>query len=812
MTELNAQIRLRPTRIGFLVNPSDKKSLRQIMRLNACLWGGIYNPIIPVYNRTPKEWKTDFRKSKKEIFQGYINFFEPDVYVECEEGLLEKAGLEAFRNSPRFERDVVSLNEFLQNELGDTFEPQLGQSITDILEDIYASERRFQLRDDFPAIYPSNENLFSEACIGCYPKDENANHFKQSYLDVFHPQKVKFTPELWKKLYSDNFETPFSVTKKHLETFRSWNDDAVIYILDPHNNRDIIDFWNLRTLPSPVYPVPIEWLPELTESLENFIKDYHRPLRGNNNGVMHHVTIEKAGSISEDQFNAIIIPFFQNLPQGSFVCKLFRTELWNVNYQNTFITQPERARVTSKSSNQKIELKNKSLTGVFNSLTPHFSQRYSSSRRRWANVIQISSTYDSGDSDIALSLPFNTFDKSWPLTGISSFSCGREGWVFLQDYKSESDYISFISNEHAFSSWFKRLNIEIKLSEAGRIAKQMLNSLRGFWGLFLIDDKDTIQFINKHATSTRKRTNAENGDTIEEIFEGKSASVSQWHALTKRKQESGFHKMLQLPHYIDRNIIQVGIESECEHCGSKNWHGLDELSYNLRCQRCLKEYKFPQGNLKPNNQNWKYRVIGPFSLPDYAQGAYTTLLTIRFFAFKTTDDFPSSFSTALELTHNGGQKAEIDFALWVPQEKRFDTYGEPRLIIGEAKSFGEDIVKDDDLNKMKKTASLLPNSIIVISVLKDGFSEAEKARLRDFVEWSRGTPKDSRPKHWVILLTGIELFTEFLQHKWESLGEPWSNHAQYHSTREFESLSDSTLAIYLGSDPYHKWVQKKRNG
>ena len=78
-TELRARIRLRPTRIGFLVRPSDKKSLRRIMRVNACLWGGLYNPIIPVYTKTPKEWEDDhhFPMKGKDVAQGYIKFFDP---------------------------------------------------------------------------------------------------------------------------------------------------------------------------------------------------------------------------------------------------------------------------------------------------------------------------------------------------------------------------------------------------------------------------------------------------------------------------------------------------------------------------------------------------------------------------------------------------------------------------------------------------------------------------------------------------------------------------------------------------------------
>ena len=88
MPELSAEILLRPTRIGFLTRPTDLASVRAIMRACTCLWGGIYNPIIPVFTRAPEEWRPEIYQRFKgiEIAKGYARFFEPDVYVETEEG------------------------------------------------------------------------------------------------------------------------------------------------------------------------------------------------------------------------------------------------------------------------------------------------------------------------------------------------------------------------------------------------------------------------------------------------------------------------------------------------------------------------------------------------------------------------------------------------------------------------------------------------------------------------------------------------------------------------------------------------------
>jgi len=78
MSQISANIRLRPTRIGFLVRPTDLASVRKIMRYCACLWGGIYNPLIPVFRKPPKEWRLEpfERLSGSDIAKGYIKFFD----------------------------------------------------------------------------------------------------------------------------------------------------------------------------------------------------------------------------------------------------------------------------------------------------------------------------------------------------------------------------------------------------------------------------------------------------------------------------------------------------------------------------------------------------------------------------------------------------------------------------------------------------------------------------------------------------------------------------------------------------------------
>ena len=59
MHDISAEVRLRPIRIALLVSPTDLPAIRKFMRICTCLWGGAYNPIIPVFRRRPKEWRLE---------------------------------------------------------------------------------------------------------------------------------------------------------------------------------------------------------------------------------------------------------------------------------------------------------------------------------------------------------------------------------------------------------------------------------------------------------------------------------------------------------------------------------------------------------------------------------------------------------------------------------------------------------------------------------------------------------------------------------------------------------------------------------
>ena len=138
------------------------------------MWGGVFNPIIPVFRSRPGDWRSEIpeRMTGADIAHGYVEFFEPDAFVEAEPDLLEKVGLGTIRDKHGIHRRVIPLQELLSCRSDhDWSELSVGIGVNDVLKHIYETERRFELRDKHPAIVvkQSQGNSLVEAMFGLYP-------------------------------------------------------------------------------------------------------------------------------------------------------------------------------------------------------------------------------------------------------------------------------------------------------------------------------------------------------------------------------------------------------------------------------------------------------------------------------------------------------------------------------------------------------------------------------------------------------------------------------------------------------------------
>ena len=140
-------IRLRPVKLAFLVSPLDKPSLLKAVQINCCLWGGVFNPIIPFYRRTPKIWGDRFTRNitGKNIVEGYIKAFDPDFIVPIGDLKIDDHQIP--------EEKIISPNEIISG-LDDDGTPRYGVGIFEILHHIYKKEIKFLRKEPLQILFP----------------------------------------------------------------------------------------------------------------------------------------------------------------------------------------------------------------------------------------------------------------------------------------------------------------------------------------------------------------------------------------------------------------------------------------------------------------------------------------------------------------------------------------------------------------------------------------------------------------------------------------------------------------------------------
>jgi hypothetical protein len=566
------------------------------MRACACLWGGAYNPIIPVFKRPPQEWRPEFHSALNgtEVAKGYVRFFEPDVYVETEAGLLEEAGLGALRREHTLHPQVITMNEFFAPEQGrDWSEPAFGLSIYEVLAHIYKTERQFVPRDKRLSLLVSSDRrtAVAEAMFGFYPASKDLTYIEQSYKDVFRPTDTTPCPETWRNVFLQGADTPLEVTRYGLTRHQYWHHDPVLFVFDPMRPTDLIDLWNLRLEPKPVLPVPLEWFEALSDDIHNILKSEHRPVKGNSHGVMHRGTIEFGRSIAKERAESLVRSLKPGLPPGALVVEYRRNAIW-VEHRADRVYRDKRLKVTAEMRRAELVVKDEQeLRTTFETLKPEFSARYRRGDHSWVNVLNISNY---SNRNVATVLPFNTFDRSWPRLGMGgdAISVSSEGWVFPQQFTNLGQYVSLLNVNEAIIGSFKQLGIKAELSEPGHIVRQMLEHLGGLWGVHLLADIKTLKLLNKMAGGLRRKSNKT--DMIEENFALRTAPVKDWIGLISRRKAQRPLPRHSLEDFTKRNVIRLGLETDCQHCSAKAWTTLTSVDYRVTCERCLKPYDLPK--------------------------------------------------------------------------------------------------------------------------------------------------------------------------------------------------------------------------
>ena len=194
---------------------------------------------------------------------------------------------------------------------------------------------------------------------------------------------------------------------------------------------------------------------------------------------------------------------------------------------------------------------------------------------------------------------------------------------------------------------------------------------------------------------------------------------------------------------VEKGFFRLGARVRCPNCSRHSWYALESIRDSLACPKCLDA--FPAiGNLDAGGRDsWYYRTAGPFSIPNYADGAYAVLLTLDFFNALKLKSHNFHMTPVMSFTAESSEnkRIEVDFAaFWQggPPEREME------LLIGESKTYGK--FGDRDFERIRYLAEAFEKPVLVFSTLRKSLEPGERKKIGRIAKTSP-----------VMVLTGNEL-------------------------------------------------------
>ncbi|MGB6064334.1 MAG: hypothetical protein WBG50_05975 [Desulfomonilaceae bacterium] len=779
-------IRVRPLRVGFLVDPTDRAGLYRAVELSSFLWGAGYNPIIPAYRRTPAKWESDRLRHlplASDIVDGYLNAFDPDLVVPV--------GTCANRTFQVGNRDIVKAEELI-GDLKNSASPQYGIGIIELLKDFIEKELKYKRNDDLQVVFPELPRayrLFLASVFGTLPKEAQQiidKHFlKISGISKIHPALIRF-PQLFR---SNNY---FSIRLASWKLVERPLRGATLFVCDATSSLDIIDHWNLRAAGYKVVPIPIQIADQrnVKELATDFIETNYRRYR-NGLEMFHPTTVQRSRSLAEEKVEAFCqslnIPKDEHKTEPKFLLQWWYPELWDTRAQENASEAIE----FPFSYEHELGISEGSDSLELRSQDPKFDTfgRFSG-KPRFAN--EFSFRFYKSKEPMAEVFPEGSRELSSALgrTGYFHWRFARRGPVFLAHTGGDLIFLDLPVAEAVMTEWFRERGWKVCLSGPGRIAKQLLKQLGGVFGISLLARKGVIELLAE--------LEKEKGLPRPAVTE-KLKRIIQSNKLFSDAQ--GF-----LGRLLEVNALRLGAQIQCPVCTRYNWYELNALDYELRCRFWLSDFLPPISS--PRDIQWTYRAHGPFA-SSVAQGAFTVLLTLKLIGRRPYQGVTPLFSYMAE---KDGMRLEADLTCLYKPSTWHETGNYMihaiQLIHAECKSFNR--FEPRDTQRMKELALAFPGSALIFATLNSELRESEVTLIRDLAVEERKKRLHEEPNSPVIVLTCTELFSGSIAENWKGKGRLYERLSQpSFDLTQLSVLADATQQLYLNLPSWFEWEEEE---
>lgn len=753
MSTTSFNLRYRPVRIGWCVEPGDLEGLRKAVRWNFTLWGGRFNPIIPI--------------GDAEHAARLIRLFRVDTLYAATESPAVRAFIDTQRQIPNFElhgRLVIERGHMGKaSTVADLLHP-IGRLYKDTYRNNPQADPSIRLHrwaEDDPLA-----DLFLTNLGGLPPADEMAEDYPGLMQLHLRAEQVTIGGGVPPSLPPASMMSLSAFSRidirRHYVVSNNWTYPG-FYVGSAAQFEDLVEFWNLRATDIPL----IFFDPAHAERLEQWKNDWIARLPEFQNPHRPHVR----PAIWHREEVEIGDPAI--FGEGITDCTV-RPELWNgLNVRAPYMMFGEATTLASVDKTIEppaitIPVPDNPLAGA----EPYHGQKF---------VISVDPGIGlSYDERYTLNLPY--------LPALNEFYGRNAHWRWnyaraepgslglISDAGTKHLTLRAISSTDLVEAIFRSVGIVAKPSAAGLLGSRLVRQMGGIDKCRVFRIGGVRDLIERYAPD-QSFTRSEAKRLI--FAEGKPHALANYQDLyiEQRAPREALTNDAIFAHLLTNEIFRPGLKLECPSCKLDFWRSVDDVRTRNECEYCGQVF-----NLGPQlrDRDWAFRRSGLFGRRDNQEGAIPVTLTLQQLT-NMHDLRPHIATMAMTLRSDGANIAdcESDFILLAPNER-----GERiQILIGECKTRGP--ISEQDVANLRRVADAFPAETYDVYIVFAKLAEFGADEIRHI----RALNDDDRRR--AIMLTTRELEPWFIYERTEKIFD-----ITMHAVT-FQEMADNTHDIFI---------------
>lgn len=685
MDTLNLRIAYRPLRIGWCIRTDVKEDLREALHLTHTLWGGRYNPLIPINNPS--------------LANKLIDLFRVDALYPIAEDIEVKHFIEKY---PYLPWPMIWKKLFIESD------NKKLPTILDVYHPIrHLYERKSRDKINICMYEWSESDPLSDvflATFGHFPEGDLSSQYTK-ILGNF-PGLEKVTLNKGEVISEDIFNkiTLNRITGINLKYYPpfSW-DNPGFYVGDSENTEDILTYWNLRASTADLLFYDLKYSDQF-----ELIKRKHLEIVQNRPKHPHDFKNSTAvWSLSRSRGKLDLTPFGKRVSQ----CSADET-VWNglnIKPPKVFFNDDTVLASVSISTPPRISFQLPS--------KPFFIENKFHTQYL---VISLKVIVDLPDEEFTFMVPNlpvlnEYFGRNsyfiWHMVRIEN-----DGLGIIINLTQDSLSLSAVKSQDLIENIFLAYGIKAKSSPAGLLGRRLIKQMGSIQGCRVFKIKGVrslIERYNPYQSFTRSAANMIIGDndpkTNRPNFKNYENLVITYDPTRKKLTPDKAFTYL-----VEKGVFRVGLKLNCTHCELDFWKHLDDVKTNTICEFCGSNVNV---STQLKDRDWAYRRSGIFGREDHLEGGVPVAVTLQQLHTAFHQNI-IAYSTALELSPGSAdiKKCETDIAILTNGHD-----GKAQLIIGECKTHSE--ISQQDVENMIKVAEAFPSDRIDVFILFSKLSQ-----------------------------------------------------------------------------------------